>query len=110
MIFCMETNIKVFYKLVVSFLLVLGRHTQSTQNSKFVISLQYFKKEERGEVIFLHVDKHQTILQVDTIYHGWHGQSCPNTQNNKLVKSLQYLKKEMRDEVDFLCNENYSFL
>ena len=41
----------------------------------FVISLQYLKKEGRDEVDFLHADKHQTILQVDTINFGGHGQA-----------------------------------
>ena len=71
--FCMKINIKVFYKLVVLFLLVIARHAQSTQNYKFVISLQYLKKEGRDEVV--HEDKHQTMLQVGT---GGHGQLCPN--------------------------------
>ena len=51
--------------------------SQSTQNSKFVISLQYLTKEGRGEVDFLHIDK-QTILQVDTINLGAHGEACPD--------------------------------
>ena len=107
MIFCMEISIKVFYKLVVSFLLVIARHAQNTQNSKFVISLQYLKKEGKDEIDFLHADKYQTILQVDTINLGGHGQPLPAriTQNNKFAKTLQYLKKEVRDEIDFLWNE-----
>ena len=63
-----------FYKLVVSFFLVITR----PQNSKFVISLQYLKKEGRDDVDFLDVDKHQTILQVDLINLSGHGQACPN--------------------------------
>ena len=39
------------------FLLVIARHAQITQNSKFVISLQYLKKEGKDESDFLHVDK-----------------------------------------------------
>ena len=72
MIFCMKINIKVFYKLVVSFLLVTARHAQGAQNSRFVILLQYLKKEGRNEGDFLHADKLQTILQVDTINLGEH--------------------------------------
>ena len=67
MIFCMKINIKVFYKMVVSFLLIITRHAQSTQNSKFVISVEYLKKKRRDEVDCLHVDKHKTILQVHKI-------------------------------------------
>ena len=95
MIFCMKINIEVFYKLNVSFLLVIARYAQTTQNSKFVISLKYLKKERRDEVDSLHADKHQTFLQVDPSNLGGHG-------NSKFVISLKYLKKERRDEVDFL--------
>ena len=57
----MKINIKVSHKLAVSFLLVIARHAQSTQNSNFVISLQYLKKEGRDELYFLHAGKHQTL-------------------------------------------------
>ena len=104
MIFCMKIEIKVFYKLVVSFLLVRARHPQSTQNTMFVISLQYLKNEGRAEVAFLHADKHQTILQVDRVNFGGYDQACPQIiQNSKFVESLEYLKKEAKDEVDFVC-------
>ena len=56
----------------------MARHAQSTQNSKFVISLQYLKNDGKDEADFSHADKHQTILQVDTINLGGHGQACPN--------------------------------
>ena len=59
MIFCLKRNIKVFYQLTVSFLLVLARYVQSTQNNKFVISLQYLRKEGKAEVDFLQADKRQ---------------------------------------------------
>ena len=39
------------------FLLVVAKHAQNTQNRKFVISLQYLKKEEKDESDFLHADK-----------------------------------------------------
>ena len=62
-------------------------------------------KERRDEVDFLNADRQQTIVQVDTIKLGGHGQAPPQkkiTQNSKFGKSLQYLKKEVRDKVDFL--------
>ena len=35
------------------------------------MSLQYLKKEGRGEVHFLHADKHESFLQIDTmIFYG----------------------------------------
>ena len=44
-----------------------ARHAQITQNSKFAISLKYIKKEVSGEVDSLHVDQHESFLQIDTI-------------------------------------------
>ena len=45
------------------------------------------------------VDKHQFILQVDTINPCGYGQDGQITQNYKFAKSLQYLKNEVRHEV-----------
>ena len=73
----MKINIKLFYKLVVSPLLVIARFAQKAQNSKFVISLQYLRKEGM-ELTFLHADKHQTILKIDVIDLGGHSQGCQN--------------------------------
>ena len=47
-------------------MLGIVKHSQSSENSKFAMSLQYLKKEVRDEVTFLHVDKHQSFLQVDS--------------------------------------------
>ena len=41
------------------------KHSQSSQNSKFAMSLQYIKKEVRNMVDFLLADKHQSSVQVD---------------------------------------------
>ena len=91
------------------------KHSQSSQNGKFAMSLQYLKKGIRNEVDFLHADKHQSFLQVDFNTLGikvsyqvilsslmsviMHFQS---TQSNKFAISLQYLKIEVRDGVHFL--------
>ena len=58
--------------------MVIARHAQGTSNSKFVISLEYLKKEVRDEFDLSHADKHETILQVDAINPGGHDQTCPN--------------------------------
>ena len=95
------------------------KHSQSSQNSKFAMSLQYLKKEVRDEVDFLHADKHQSFLQVDfntlgikvsykvilSLLMGMikHSQS---TQSNKFAISLQYLKKEVRNGVHFWIQIN----
>ena len=41
------------------------KHSQSSQNSNFAMSLQYLKEELKDEVGFLHADKHQSFLQVN---------------------------------------------
>ena len=80
MIFSLQINTKVFYKVIVSYLLCIARHAQSTQNNKFTISLQYLMDNVKGEVDFLPADKHQRVLQSDTIILVGCGQACPNYQ------------------------------
>ena len=45
-------------------LMGMVKHSQRTQNGKFVMSLQYLKKGVRDEV-FLDVDKRKSFPQVD---------------------------------------------
>ena len=40
------------------------KHSQSSQNVKLAMSLQYLQKQVRDEVGFLHADKHQSFLQI----------------------------------------------
>ena len=61
------------------------KHSQSSQNIKFVMSLQYLHIKVREEVVFFsHADKHQSFLQVyfnnlgikaDSIIIDEHGQA-----------------------------------
>ena len=39
LVFCLQMNMKVFYKFIVSLWVCIARHVQSTQNNKFTISL-----------------------------------------------------------------------
>ena len=104
-------------------LMLIVKHSQCFQNTKFTMSLQYLIKEVRDEVDFFHVDKHQSFLPVHFNTMGikdayklilsWllgmikHSQS---TQSNKFAISLQYLKKEIRKGVHFLhADEHQSF-
>ena len=79
----------------------MARHIQITQNNKFAISLEYLKKEVSDEVDFLHADKHESLLQIDTMILTGIVRHSQSSQNSKFTMSLQYLKKEVRDEVDF---------
>ena len=51
-----------------------ARHAQITRNNKFSISLQYLKKEVSDGVDFLHADKHESFLQIDTMIFNGDGQ------------------------------------
>ena len=88
----------------------VARHAQITQNNKFGISLHYLKKELRDEVNFLHTDKHESLLQIDSMTLMGMVKHSESSQNSKFTMSLQYLK-EVKDEVDFLhADKHQSFL
>ena len=89
----------------------MARHAQITQNNKFAISLQYLKKELSDEVDFLHADKHESLLQIDSMILMGMVKHSQSFQKSKFAMSLQYLKKEVKDEVDFLhADKHQSFL
>ena len=120
LIFYIQISMKVSYKLTLWFLMGMTKNSQSSQNSKFAITLQYLKKEVRDEVNFLHADKHESFLQVDfntldikvscnvilslSMAMIKYSQS---SESNKLTIYLQYFKKEVRDGVPFLREDNY---
>ena len=59
----------------------------------------------------MHADKHESLLQIDTMILEGMVKHSQNSQNSKSAMSSQYLKKEVRDEVDFLhVNKHQSFL
>ena len=75
--FCAMSS-TVFYKLILSLLLMgVSRHAQEIQNNKFAVPLQYLKKELSYEVDVLHVGKHESFLQVDSIIFDGFSQTCP---------------------------------
>ena len=55
----MQIAMKASDESILLFLLGMVKHSQSSQNSKFAMSLQYLKKEVKDEVGCLHADKHQ---------------------------------------------------
>ena len=91
LIFCLQINVKGFFKLLLSFWVCVTRHAQITQNKKFAISLQYLKKELSDED-FLHADKHGSLLQIDSMILMGMAKYSQNSQNSKSAMSLQYLK------------------
>ena len=55
----------------------MAKHVQITQNNKFAISLKFLKKEVNNEVAFLHADKHEGFLQIDTVIFDGDRQAFP---------------------------------
>ena len=89
----------------------MARHAQITHNNKFAIFLQYLKKELSDEVDFLHADKHESLLQIDSMILLEMVKHSQSSQNSKFAMPLQYRKKEIKDAVDFLhADEHQSFL
>ena len=71
LIFCLQIKTKVFYKkVIVSLWVWVVRHSESTQNNKFAISLLYLKENVQDEVDFLHEDNRQRFLQIGTTILG----------------------------------------
>ena len=66
-------GVNVFHKLILSLLMGMIKHSQSTQINKFAISLQYLKKEVREGVNFLHLDKHQSFYKLALFWRKWPG-------------------------------------
>ena len=57
-------GIKVSDKMIVTLLMDMVKHSQSTGSNKFAISLQYVKKEAKDGVHFSHADKHQSFYKL----------------------------------------------
>ena len=78
LIFCTKISIKVSYRLIELYLVDVSRHAESTQNNKFADLSNIIRKKLELNLIFLHVDKHQVLLQIDTINFCGDDQSCSN--------------------------------
>ena len=69
LIFCLQINKNVFYKMIVSLWVCGARQVQSTKKKKFKVSLlQYLKENMKNEVDFLPAQKHCSLSQVDTSF------------------------------------------
>ena len=101
-IFGMEMNIKVFYKVILSFWLFVNRHAQSSQIilHVFVISSEKYQ----GGIFCLQL---KTKVLYKLIVSLWVcvARHAQNTENNKFATSLQKLKENMKDEGEFLPAE-----
>ena len=74
-IFGMQINIEVFYKLILSVWVCIGRHAQSMQNK--ISHIFAISPEKHGvEVDFLPANDQKSLLQVDSITLGLCKQAC----------------------------------
>ena len=88
-------GIKDVYKVMLSLLMGIIQHSQSTQSNEIAISLQYLRKEVRNRGHFLYTDKHQNFYKLALLFLMEVARHVQSTQNRKLVKFLQYIKKNV---------------
>ena len=115
MIFYMQVSVKTYCKLILWFWLGMVKHLQSSQNSKFAMSLQYFKNEVRDEVGFFHASglkvgfntlgtkfsyKVILLLLMSMMKHSH------NTQRNKFANLCNTSKKKLGMEFIFCMQIN----
>ena len=84
----MHINIKGFLKLMLSFSVCGASNAQIAQNNMFAISFQYHRKEMIDEVDFLHADKHESLLQIDTMTLMGMVMHSQSSQNSEFAMSL----------------------
>ena len=77
-------GIKDAYKVILSVLLGMIKHSQSTRSNKFTISLQYLEKRSQG-VHFLCADEHQSFYKLGLSFLVGVARYVQSTQNRKLV-------------------------
>ena len=76
-------GIKVSYKVILSLVMDMIKHSQSTQCNKFAISLRYLKKEVSDGVHFLHADRHQSFYKLALSFLMEVAKHLQSTQNRK---------------------------
>ena len=106
LIFCLQINVKGFFKLILSLLVCVTRHPQITQNNKFSISLQYLIKEVSDEVDFSYAGKHESLLQIDTMMLMRMVKRSQSSQNSKFVMSFNISKKKLEMKLVFCMQMN----
>ena len=115
LIFCMQINIKVSYKLILTLLApkfptrwyyqywwTWSSILKVLKVTSFAISSQYLKKEVRDGVHFLYANKNQSFYKLALLFLMEVARHVQSTQNRKLVMFLKYIKKKVSEL--FLCS------
>ena len=84
-------------------ILCVAKHSQITQNNKFVISLQYLQKEVSDEVDFLHADNHESLLQIDSVILMGMVKHSQSSQNSKFAMCLKNISKKKLNMMLIFC-------
>ena len=92
-VFWVQTNIEVFYKVILSFWVSVTRHAQSAQNKFHIFAISPLKHGD--EVDFLPVDKHKSFLQDDSITCDVRSQACPKYPKQQVynIFAINMLRK-----------------
>ena len=107
LIFYLQINTKIFYKLIISLWVCMTRHTQSIQNNNFIISLQYLKERVKDGVHFslLIIVKRFFKAMLSFFLCVW-----PDMPKLPKTKSLLFLcnilKKKWMTKLTFCMHEN----
>ena len=81
--------------MILSILMGMYNHSQSTQNKKFTIQWQYLRKEVRDGVCVLYANKHQNVYMLALSILIEVARHFESTQIGKLVIFLQCVKKKV---------------
>ena len=100
-IFCMQINIEIFFKVILSFWVSVTRHAQSTQN-KFAYLCNISIKAWGMKLILCLQINPKVFYRMIVSFWVCVARQVQSTKNNQFTRSLQYLKEYMKDEVDFL--------
>ena len=79
----------------------VSRHAQITQNNNFAIFFEISQERSRVKLIFLHADKHENLLQIDTMVFDGDGQALSKFPKQKVCNVftisiyLQYLDHQI---------------
>ena len=100
-IFCMQINIEVICKVILSFCVSVTRHAQSIQN-KFAYVCNIFMKTWGMKLIFcLEINPRVFYKMIASLW-VCVARQAQSTKNKQFTRSLQYLKENIKDEVNFL--------
>ena len=88
-------GVKVPCKMILSLMMDMIEHSQSTQSNKSATSIHYLKKEVRDGVHFWHAGKHWSFYKLVLLLLMEVARHFQSIQNRKLVIFLQYINKKV---------------